>query len=149
MPKFWLLVLLLLTLVSPIWAAEVTGDLLVEVYSEESDEPIEGAVVVIQDREKRGDAVEVRTGADGTVRVKNLPTGQYSIEVQHPDHGSDGAVVRVTSGVGNRFAAFLVEKSEDQVVVVRDQRLLVNTKDPNAGARTERNRAPPGRPRSR
>lgn len=124
---------------APVWAVETQGDILVEVFNEETEEPVAGATIVIQDQTKQRAPIEVKSGEDGTVRVKNLPAGDYRVEVKHPDFGADGAIIKVTANADNTFSAYLAKSRDVEVVTIRDERLLVNTKDPNAGATTTRN----------
>lgn len=129
--------LLFLALPLPALAAEVEGDLLVEVLTEEEN-PIEGAVVRVRDQEARRSALEETTGPDGTVRFKNLPIGNYTVEIEHAEFGRDRALVRVNAGVDNVFTGLLTPEGVEEVLVIQEDLLHVNTQDPTAGSTTRR-----------
>lgn len=135
-----LLVILLVGL--PSWAVENQGDLLVEVISEETDAPVAGAVVRVLTRSGSRVVAKGTTGDSGTLRLKNIEEGRYQIEVTHPDFpGGDGAIVTIAAATDNPFTFFLSEEASDDVVVtVQGDHLLMNSKDPEGGAVTQRDR---------
>ncbi|MGE0489170.1 MAG: TonB-dependent receptor [Vulcanimicrobiota bacterium] len=120
-------------------AAQVEGDLLIEVVKEADESPVADAVVTVKNREGTRTIQEVRTGPDGKARVKNLPLGDYLVEVTHPEVGRDSAIVKINPATDNNFTAYLVASDEPaEVLEVRGDRLLVNSKDPSSGATTRR-----------
>ncbi len=143
MTRFGLLALVILgLLLQPCWGVENQGDLLVEVVSEETDEPIEGALVKVLNRSRTRVIASGETDLEGTVRIKNLDEGTYQVEVSHPDFpGNDGAVITIAPATDNP-ASFFLSKTENQegVVQVREDFLMVNSKDPEGGAVTQRSR---------
>ncbi|MCA9797491.1 MAG: carboxypeptidase regulatory-like domain-containing protein, partial [Candidatus Eremiobacteraeota bacterium] len=123
----------------PAMAAQVEGDLVIEVVNEADEAPVADAVVTVKNREGTRTIQEVRTGPDGKARVNNLPLGDYLVEVQHPKIGRDSAIIKINPDTDNIFTAYLVASDEPaEVLEVRGDRLLVNSKDPSSGATTRR-----------
>lgn len=139
---FCLIALLILSAFAPVTAVENKGDLVLEVVSEESDEPVEGALVKVMTRTGSRLVAEGKTEADGRLRLKNVDEGTYKIEVTHPDFpGGDGAIVTVAPASDNTFTFFVSkEVDEDLVVRVNEDYLMMNSKDPEGGAVTKRDR---------
>jgi len=136
--KKLLFVLLALTLA--VWAAEVQGSLVVEILRADNDAPIKGVKVTVQDRLNLRGPVEGVTDDAGKARFDNLPLGEYYVDAAHPEFGGDRALVRVNPGVETAYKTMLDPAGQERVIKVREQRLLVNTKDPSEGAVTRRER---------
>ncbi len=120
------------------FAAEDRGDLVVTVVRESDGVVIEGATVKALNRQRTRTFAEGVTDARGVARLNGIPIGDVYVEVRHPEVGTDGALISVTSGSDNAFQAYLFESDEVETVRIREDRLLVNSSDPTAGATTRR-----------
>ena len=138
----WVCLLLGLTLLAlaPGYAAEDRGDLVVTVVREADETPVAGARVRVTNREKNRVLAEATTDIEGKARLNGLPLGDVFIEVTEDEAGRDGALLTLTSGSDNAFEAYLAPGNETDVVVITDDRLLVNGGDPTDGATTRRDR---------
>lgn len=118
-------------------AAEVNGIITVEVKSAKGV-VISGASVRVQDRDKRRAPVQMRTDGTGRARFENLPTGDYTVEIDHPDYENDIGLVTLGEGAPATYAAALDLKGQERVIKVRADRLMVDPRNPtgNAQART-------------
>lgn len=132
---------LALLLPGPIQAADDRGDLVVTVVREADETPVIGAKVRVSNRDKTRLLAEAVTDAGGKARLNGLPIGDVFVEVSEPEAGRDGALVSLTAGADNLFEAYLSTSNETDVVVIKDDRLLVNGTDPNDGATTRRDKA--------
>jgi outer membrane receptor protein involved in Fe transport len=132
---------LALLLPGPIQAADDRGDLIVTVVREADETPVIGAKVRVSNRDKTRLLAEAVTDAGGKARLNGLPIGDVFVEVSESEAGRDGALVSLTAGADNLFEAYLSTSNETDVVVIKDDRLLVNGTDPNDGATTRRDKA--------
>lgn len=132
--------LALLLLVTCALAAEIQGDLTVEVLRADNDKPIVGAVVRVQDKAARREVLEKRTDENGRARYTNLEIGEYYVEISHPEYAGDRSLIKVTAGAENTYKTLLDVAGQERVIKYREDRLLVNTKDPNDGAVARRDR---------
>lgn len=135
-----MLLALLLLLTTAAFSADVVGDLIVDVLRADNDAPIVGARVVVQDRLNLRAPVELVTDANGRARFEDLVLGEYYVDISHPDYGGDRALVKVNPSVDNVYKTMLDPAGQERVIKVREDRLLVNVKDPGDGAVTRRER---------
>ena len=134
------MLLLLLLFALPVWAQDDRGDLTITAVRETDNKPVAGATVLVKKPDSKTVLAEGVTDSEGRLRLPNLPIGDYYVEVSHPDAGKDGLIMAILSNSDNNFEAFLTPDTEEQLVEIKDDRLLVNTKDPSAGATTRRSR---------
>lgn len=116
------------------YAIDVQGDLLVTVQNAETDAPIAGATVRVQDRDGGRAPVTGTTDAEGKALFRGLPIGDYAVEITHPDHEPDRYLVKVAPDVDNVLTTLLDVKGGEQVIRIRDTRLFVNTNNPTPPA---------------
>lgn len=135
-----LCLLLALSHMMPVLAADSRGVLVVTVIKESDETPVPGAVVRVTNREKSRLLAETTTDSQGKAQIKDLPLGDVYVEVSQTEAGRDGALVTLTAGADNLFEAYLSTDSTAEVVTITDSRLLVNGSDPNQGASTRRDR---------
>jgi outer membrane receptor protein involved in Fe transport len=133
-------VLLWAVLAASALAATDRGDLVVRVVRAADDQAVAGASVRVLSRDRSRTLFEAQTDQSGEVRIAGVPIGDLFVVVEHPEEGADGALLAISSGTDNFFEAFLSPETTVEVVEVRDNRLLVNSTDPNAGATTMRDR---------
>jgi outer membrane receptor protein involved in Fe transport len=122
-------------------AIEVQGDLLVEVLRADNDKPIMGAIVRVQDKAARREVSEKKTDEVGRARFTNLELGDYYVEISHPDYTGDRSLVKINGGAETAYKTMLDVAGQERVIKFREDRLLVNAKDPNDGAVTRRDQA--------
>lgn len=134
-----LILLAILTFSFTTSAQSNRGDIIITAVSEETETPVSGATVKVWNRAKTKTLAETQTDAQGKARIKDVLVGDVFVEVISPDIGEDGAIMTITGGADNNFEAYLAPKDEADVVVIKADRLLVNTSDPNSGATTRRN----------
>lgn len=111
-------------------AADVLGDVVVEVKSVAKEAPISGATVRLQDIQRARPAQTATTDAEGRARFTGLLIGQYSVDITHPDFESDRATVQVQANAAATCRTMLDEKGKEQVIKVRADRILVNPHNP-------------------
>ena len=121
-------------------AAETPGSLLVEVLRADNDKPIAAAVVRVQDKAALREVNQQKTDSTGHARFTDLEVGDYFVEISHPDYNGDRSLVKVTAGTETPYMTMLDVAGQERVIKFREDRLLVNTKDPNDGAVTRRDR---------
>lgn len=118
---------------------EVTGDLLVQVLRADNDKPIVGAVVHVQDKAARAEVHEEKTDASGQAHFTTLPVGDYYVEIAHPEYEGDRSLVKVTADTQTAYKTLLDVKGQaEKVIKFKEDKLLVNGKDPNDGSVTRR-----------
>lgn len=132
--------LFLLALVTAAFAVDDRGDLIVDVLRADNDLPIVGANITVQDRLNLRPPLEMVTDAQGRARFEDLLLGEYYVDVQHPDYGGDRALVRVNPSVDNVYKTMLDPEGQERVIKVREDRVLINARDPGEGAVTRRER---------
>jgi outer membrane receptor protein involved in Fe transport len=127
------------TLSLPALAAEDRGDLVVTVVSEDTEEPVEGAVVKVMNRAKTRVLHQGTTDAEGVARFNNISIGEVFVEANKEGVGLDRSLVTITAGADNQFEAYLFPFEEDTTAIeVEGDLLLVNTSSPTEGANTRR-----------
>lgn len=120
---------------------EVQGDLLVQVLRADNDKPIVGAIVRVQDKAARAEVNEKKTDESGRARFTNLELGDYYVEISHPEYEGDRALVKINAGSEISYKTLLDVKGQaEKVIKFKEDQLLVNSKDPNDGAVTRRDR---------
>ena len=120
---------------------EVQGDLLVQVLRADNDKPIVGAVVHVQDKAARAEVLEQKTDERGQAHFTNLQLGDYYVDIAHPEYESDRALVKVNAGAETAYKTLLDIKGQaEKVIKFKEDKLLVNGKDPNDGAVVRRDR---------
>lgn len=136
MLRITLLIALLLAALLPAtaFAVGVQGDLVVTVQDAETDAPLAGATVKVQDREGARPPVTGTADAQGRALFRGLPTGDYAVEVSHPEHEPDRYLVKIAPDVDNVLTTLLDVKGGEQVIRITDSRLFVNPNNPNAPA---------------
>ncbi len=137
----WVSLVLIMTFLIPplpLLAAEDRGDLVVTVVREADEAPVAGAKVRVTNREKTRLLGEAVTDSEGKARVNGLPIGDIYVEVSEESAGRDGAVLTLNAATDNTFDAFLDPSNTADVLVISDDRLLVNGGDPTDGATTRR-----------
>ena len=137
------IIILLFALVTAAFAVDDRGDLIVDVLRADNDAPLAGVNVSVQDRLNLRPPVELVTDANGRARFEDLLLGEYYVDVQHPDYGGDRALVRVNPSVDNIYKTMLDPEGQERVIKVREDRLLINARDPGEGAVTRRERPMP------
>lgn len=115
------------------------GRLEVTVVHGETGQPLAGVKVRLTDREGKVRSVEATTGTSGQVSYPSLEPGEYVVELQHPEFGGESSVVKVGEGPPTLYRAAL-EVGSESTFAVRDTRLLIDTKNPNEGSVTRRDR---------
>lgn len=137
----YLLTALLLLFCLPTLAAELQGDLWVTILRADNDKPIVGAVVRVQDKAARAGVSEKKTDEIGQARFTNLPTGDYYLEISHPEYEGDRALVKISAGSETAYKTLLDVKGQaEKVIKFKEDKLLMNGKDPNDGAIVRRDR---------
>lgn len=137
----YLLTALLLLFCLPTLAAELQGDLRVTILRADNDKPIVGAVVRVQDKAARAGVSEKKTDETGQARFTNLPTGDYYLEISHPEYEGDRALVKISVGSETAYKTLLDVKGQaEKVIKFKEDKLLMNGKDPNDGAIVRRDR---------
>jgi len=132
--------IVLLTWMSSL-GVEVQGDLLVQVLRADNDKPIVGAVVRVQDKAARAEVTERKTDEAGQARFTNLQLGDYYVEISHPEYEGDRSLVKITAGAETAYKTLLDVKGQaEKVIKFKEDKLLVNSKDPNDGATVRRDR---------
>lgn len=140
----WVSLVLIMTFLIPplpLLAAEDRGDLVVTVVREADDTPVAGAKVRVTNREKTRLLGEAVTDDQGKARVNSLPIGDVYVEVSEEAAGRDGAVLTLNAATDNSFDAYLDPGNTADVLVISDDRLLVNGGDPTDGATTRRDQS--------
>lgn len=123
------------------WGVEIHGELLVTVLRADNDKPIVGAVVRVQDKAGRAALSEGKTDAAGQTRFSDLQLGDYYVEISHPEYEGDRALVKLNPGVETAYKTLLDIKGQaEKVIKFKEDKLLVNGKDPNDGAVARRDR---------
>jgi hypothetical protein len=136
----FVILLLLLSSLSGL-AVEVQGDLLVQVLRADNDKPIVGAVVRVQDKAARAAVSEKKTDEAGRARFTNLQLGDYYVDISHPDYEGDRSLVKINAGAETAYKTLLDVKGQaEKVIKFKEDKLLVNSKDPNDGAVARRDR---------
>lgn len=121
-------------------AIEVQGDLMVEVLRADNDKPIVGAVIRVQDKAAKGEVSEKKSDDTGRALFTNLELGDYYVEISHPEYTGDRSLVKVNAGAETTYKTMLDVAGKERVIKFREDRLLVNSKDPNDGSVTRRDR---------
>lgn len=135
------LILAILLLCLPGLCIEIQGDLTVTVLRADNDKPIVGAVVRVQDKAARAEVNEKKTDDAGQARFTNLQLGDYYVEISHPEYENDRALVKINAGADTAYKTLLDVKGQaEKVIKFKEDKLLVNSKDPNDGAVTRRDR---------
>lgn len=120
---------------------EIQGDLLVTVLRADNDKPIAGAIVRVQDKAARAEVLEKKTDEAGQAHFTNLNLGDYYVDISHSDYEGDRALVKVNAGAETAYKTLLDVKGQaEKVIKFKEDRLLVNVKDPNDGAVIRRDR---------
>ena len=123
----------------PALAADDRGDLVVTVVSEETEEPVEGALVKVMNRAKSRVLQQQTTDAEGVARFNSIPIGEVFVEATRDGIGLDRSLVTITAGADNSFEAYLFPFEEDTTAIeVEGDLLLVNSSSPTDGATTRR-----------
>lgn len=138
--RYLLFVCLLVVLGLSPGAVEIQGDLLVEVLRADNDKPIVGAVVRVQDKGGLRAVEQKNTDESGRSHFTNLQLGEYYVEISHPDYAGERSLVKVNANAETTFRSLLDQAGKDKVIKFREDRLLVNSKDPNDGSVTRRDR---------
>jgi outer membrane receptor protein involved in Fe transport len=126
-------------LFQPTLAADDRGDLVVTVVSEDTEEPVEGALVKVMNRAKSKLLQEGTTDAEGIARFNGIPIGEVFVEATKDGVGLDRSLVTISAGSDNKFEAYLFPFEEDTAaIVVEGDLLLVNSSSPTDGATTRR-----------
>lgn len=129
-----------LALASWSWAA-TQGGLLVRVLRADNDKPIVNAVIRVQDKAARREVTEKKTDANGQVHFDHLELGDYYVEISHPDYAADRSLVKINPEADTNYFTLLDQKGQEKVIKFKEDRMLVNTKDPNDGAVARRDEA--------
>lgn len=123
----------------PVAAADNRGDLVVTVVSEETEEPVAGAVVKVLNRSKTKVLTQTTTDAQGRARLNGLAIGDVFVEVVKEGEGLDRSLITIKSGTDNLFEAYLSpDAGEETAIVVAGDLLLINGDSPTDGATTRR-----------
>lgn len=122
-------------------AIETQGDLLVTILRADNDKPIVGAVVRVQDKAARGEVNEKKTDDAGQAHFVNLQLGDYYVEISHPEYEGDRSLVKINAGAETAYKTLLDVKGQaEKVIKFKEDKLLVNSKDPNDGSVARRDR---------
>lgn len=128
-----------LLLAAQAWASETQGGLVVRVLRADDDKPIVQAVVRLQPKSGRAEALERRTDDSGRIQFSELELGEYYLEISHPNYEGERSLVKVNAGADTDYFTLLDLKGKGKVIRFKEDRLLVNGKDPNDGAVSRRN----------
>lgn len=136
---FLFLCLVIALFTQPLSAAEDRGNLVVTVFSEESEAPVEGATVKVMNRARTRVLLEATTDAEGVVRFNNIAIGEVFVEASKEGVGIDRSLISITAGADHQFEAYLFPMNEDtEAINIEGNLLLVNATDPTDGATTRR-----------
>lgn len=138
--KAFLILAVLAAFTAFTWAAEVQGDLTVEVIRTDIEKPVKGATVKVIDKAEVKVPVQMVTGDDGKAHFTNLVLGDYYVEVKHPDFADDRSLIKINADIQNSYKAYLDLPGAEKVITSKEDRLLVNGNDPKDGAVTRRDR---------
>ncbi|MBX3170721.1 MAG: carboxypeptidase regulatory-like domain-containing protein [Candidatus Eremiobacteraeota bacterium] len=139
--QYLLVTLLILIACLPSLAIETQGDLFVTILRADNDKPIVGALVKVQDKAGRAEVAQKTTDDNGQARFTNLQLGDYYVEISHAEYESDRALVKINAGAETAYKTLLDVKGQaEKVIKFKEDKLLVNGKDPNDGAVIRRDR---------